>query len=259
MFGARKIAGEDQAHWPTPGVTSQVDLSQEMARLAASLGSLAYAQAPGHGRVLQFAAARTGEGTSTVAREFALFASRQLRRPVWLIDLDLAGSAQAAAIAAHPARFGKMGAACGGSPDGSAFFTVRPQAVDAAGGLVPPARYLVAHPVGEGNLWVTRLRTEKLQPGQSAYVTPGSAYWDVMRRHADLIVIDAPAADRSQASIMLGPCADATVLVVAADAGEARPPALLKSAITAAGGRVAGLVFNRAEVEPLPILRAIGA
>ncbi len=236
-----------------------VDLSSEMARLAAALGPLAHGQAPGHGRVLQFAAARAGEGTSTVAREFARLAAMQLRRPVWLIDLDLPGASQSATIAALPSVYGRMGGAAGGSPDGSAFFTVRPQAVDQAGKPVPSARYLVAHPVGGPNLWVTRFRRELLQPGQAAYVTPGSAYWDVMRRHAELIIIDAPSADQSQASIMLAPYADATVLVVAADAGDARPPALLKSAISAAGGRVAGLFFNRCEVEPLPILGALGS
>ncbi len=236
-----------------------VDLTSEMARLAAALGPLAHAQAPGHGRVLQFASARTGEGTSTVAREFARLAAAQLRRPVWLIDLDLQGAAQSTFIGAHPAVFGAMGGAAGASPDGSAFFTVRPQAMDQAGKPVPAARYLVAHPVGGPNLWVTRFRREMLQPGQAAYVTPGSAYWDVMRRHAELVIIDAPSADRSQASIMLAPHADATVLVVAADAGDARPPALLKSAISAGGGRVAGLFFNRAEIESLPILGAMGS
>ncbi len=252
-----KARDETRGGWAPQGDPAAVDLSAEMERLAASLGPLAYGQAPGHGRVLQFASARTGEGTSTVAREFARLAAQRLRRPIWLIDTDLTGATQSATISAHPAQYGRMGGAAGGSPDGSSFFTVRPQAVDAGGAPVPPARYLVAHPVGGPNLWVTRFRRELMAPGQSAYVTPGSAYWDVMRRHAELIIIDAPSAEQSQASIMLAPHADATVLVVAADAGDARPPALLKSAMTAAGGRVAGLFFNRCEIESLPILRAI--
>ena len=230
-----------------------------MERLAASLGPLARAQAPGYGRVLQFAAARSGEGTSTVAREFAWMAAARLGRSVWLVDTDLSGPGQINAIAAHPGRYGALGGAAGASPDSSAFFNIRPQAVDQAGVPIPPARYLVAHTVGVPNLWVTRFRREQLQPGQGAYVTPGSAYWDVMRQHAELVIIDTPSADRSQASILLGPYADATVLVVAADAGDSRPAALLNSAIASSGGRVAGLFFNRAEVETLPMLRAFGA
>ena len=87
-----------------------VDLTSEMARLAASLGSLATAQAPGHGRVLQFAAARPREGTSTVAREFARFAAAHAQRPVWLVDADLLGPGQHAAIAARPSHYGRLGA-----------------------------------------------------------------------------------------------------------------------------------------------------
>ena len=258
MFGRWKAAREARKARPAYAA-GPIDLSSEMERLAASLGNLARAQAPGYGRVLQFAAARGGEGTSTVAREFASMAAQRLRRTVWLIDTDLSGPGQITAIGNHPARYGTLGGAAGASPDGSTFFGVRPQAVDAAGNPVPPARYLVAHPVGGPHLWVTRFRREQLSPGQSAYVTPGSAYWDVMRRHAELVIIDAPAADRSQASILLAPHADATVLVVAGDAGDSRPPAMLSSAIVGTGGRVAGLFFNRAETETLPMLRAIAS
>lgn len=258
MFGRRKASAEEGRSW-SAGPGRAVDLSAEMEQLAVSLGPLARAPAPGYGRVLQFAAARSGEGTSTVAREFAWMAASRLGRTVWLVDADLSGPGQINAIAAPPARYGALGGAAGASPDGSSFFAVRPQAVDAAGHPVPPARYLVAHTAGAPNLWVTRFRREQLQPGQTAYVTPGSAYWDVMRKHADLVVIDAPGADRSQAAILLGSYADATVLVVAADAGDSRPPALLNTAIASAGGRVAGLFFNRAEIETLPMLRAFGA
>lgn len=234
-----------------------VDLTSEMARLAASLGSLAAAQAPGHGRILQFAAARPREGTSTVAREFARFAAAHSRRPVWLIDLDLTGPGQHAAIAAQPSHYGRLGAEAAASPDGSIFFTIRPQARDERGLLTPDARYLVAHPVGGPKLWVTKFRRERLTSEQTVHITPTPAYWNAMRRHADMIIIDAPSAERSQASVMLAPFADATVLVVAADAGDARPPAVLKSALNAAGGRTAGLFFNRVEIEPPAFLKSV--
>jgi len=234
-----------------------VDLTSEMARLAASLGSLASAQAPGHGRVLQFAAARPREGTSTVAREFARFAAAHAQRPVWLVDVDLLSPGQHAAIASRPSHYGRLGAEAAASPDGSIFFTVRPQARDENGAPVPDARYLVAHPVGGPRLWVTKFRRERLTPEQTVHITPTPQYWNALRRHAEMIIIDAPAADRSQASVMLAPFADATVLVVAADAGDARPPAVLKSAINAAGGRTAGLFFNRVEIEPPGFLKSV--
>ncbi len=49
-----------------------VDLSAEMSELWASLG----APTGGRVRVIQFVAARRGEGTSTVALELAAFAAR---------------------------------------------------------------------------------------------------------------------------------------------------------------------------------------
>jgi Mrp family chromosome partitioning ATPase len=230
-----------------------VDLTPEMAQLWGSLG----APAPGQARVIQFVAARTGEGTSTVAREFARFASRRVQKAVWLVDLDLLNAPQHKAIAEDPGRYGVMGRQSAASPDGSAFFTVQPPTRGPDGRPWPDARYLVAHAVGGSHLWVTRFRREILQADQRVSVLPTGEYWRALRRHAEIVVIDAPAADRSAAAMAVAPFADATVLVVAADEGDAAGPASLKDAITDAGGRCAGLVFNRAQAQPPGFLKAI--
>jgi Mrp family chromosome partitioning ATPase len=49
--------------------------------------------------VIQIACANTGEGASTVAREFARLAAVRARKPVWLIDADLAQPGQQEAVA----------------------------------------------------------------------------------------------------------------------------------------------------------------
>jgi Mrp family chromosome partitioning ATPase len=82
-------------------------------------------------------------------------------------------------------------------------------------------------------------------------------YWNAMRRHAEWVVVDAPSADRSQAGLVMAPLMDMTVLVVAADGQDTRAPAALRDAIEQAGGRCAGLVFNRAEIEAPTFLRKI--
>ena len=82
------------------------------------------------------------------------------------------------------------------------------------------------------------------------HILPKGDYWKAMRRHADLIVVDCPAADRSSAALTVAPFMDVSVLVLAADQGDAAAPAALKHAITAAGGRCAGLMFNRAAAPP---------
>jgi len=233
-----------------------VDLTAEMAQLWASLGPLVVAPAPGPGRVLQFAAARRGEGTSTVAREFALYASHRAQRPVWLVDLDLEGAAQFNAIAAQPGRFGPLGQAAAASPDGTAFFRVQPPLTSPNGRPWADSGYLVAYPVGGPRLWVTRFRNEGLRQHQAAHIAPGPAYWQALRRHAQLVIVDAPAADDSQSAVILAPYVDATVLVVAADE-DARAPAALKRGLVDSGGRCAGVFVNRVSVETPAFLRAV--
>lgn len=230
-----------------------VDLTAEMAQLWGSLG----APLPGQARVVQFASARTGEGTSTVAREFARFASRRAQRPVWLVDLDLLNAPQHRAIAEDAGRYGVMGRQSAASPDGSAFFTVQPPTRGPDGRPWPDARYLVAHAVGGSHLWVTRFRREILQPEQRVSILPTGDYWRALRRHAEMVIIDAPAAERSGAAVTVAPFADYTVLVVAADQGDAAGPAALRDSIAAAGGQCAGLVFNRAQADTPGFLKAI--
>ena len=229
-----------------------VDLTAEMAQLLASLGP----GRPGQARVVQFVAATSGEGTSTVARELARFAAGRARRPVWLIDLDLMNAPQHAAVAGDPARYGALGRATAASPDGSAFFTVQPPTVGPDGKAWKDARYLIAHPVGGPRLWVTRFRREALIGEQTVHVMPTGDYWNALRQHAELVVIDAPAADRSRAAMTIAPFVDFTVLVVAADGADAGGPAALRDSLHAAGGQCAGIFFNRAEVETPGFLKA---
>lgn len=231
-----------------------VDLSVEMADLWGALG----APAAGHARVVQVVAARRGEGASTVARELAWFAATRARRSVWLVDLDLATSAQQAALAADPERFGELGDPAAASPDGSIFFTVQPPARGGDGQPWPDAGFLTAQRVGQARLWVTRFRREAMQPGQTVHVLPSSGYWDSLRRHAELIVVDCPSADRSRAALTIAPFMDQTVLVVAADQRDIHAPAELRDAISEAGGQVAGLFFNRMTVETPGFLKALG-
>lgn len=219
-----------------------VDLTSEMADLWAALGP----STTQHGRVLQFVSARTGEGTSTIAREFARLAAVRGRRPTWLIDADIYDQSQLNAVAMEPERFGPVQGMASASPDGSAFFTIHPPLKDRQGRPMADSRLLQARAVLGGRLWVTRLRAEALHVAQRAQFLGTPDYWEAMRRHADYIIIDSPAADRSDAAITLAPHVDATVLVVAADELDVGDPAALRDALDAADGFVAGMVFNKA-------------
>lgn len=230
-----------------------VDLTHEMAALWASLGP----GRPDRGRVIQFISATSGEGTSTVAREFARLSAVRARKPVWLIDADLSTQAQQGEVARDTERFGALGRPAAASPNGSAFFTIQPALRGRDGRLIADARLLSARPCLGRRLWVTHFRGDVLRAGQRAVALPRGGYWDAMRRHAETVVIDSPSADRTDFGLTLAPFADAVVLVVAAGAADASLGAELRDELENAGARCAGLVFNRAQVEPPSFLKRV--
>jgi Mrp family chromosome partitioning ATPase len=235
-----------------------MDLSSEMAELAERLGLAKTTKAPdGPGRVLQFVSAETGEGASTVAREFARHAALTARRGVWLIELDLLRGEQHAAIDADPVRYGPLGEASRASSDSSMFFSVTPKLKGVDGRDWPDARYLEAYPVGRLRWWVTRFRRDVLRPGQSVRILNAPSYWTMLRNHADLVVIDAPSAERSRVALAVAPNVDANILVVAGDRHNTDAPVALRDAIAGSGGYCAGLVFNRAAADPPRFLKSI--
>src|ERR1700679_2578143 len=152
-----------------------VDLSAEMADLWAALGAASAAPPRERGRLIEFIAARGGEGVSTVAREFALYVARSSKRRVWLIDLDLMAQSHAETFARDEPRFGKLGPPVAATPDGSMFFTVQPPLKRPDGRPWPDSRYINAHSVGAG-LWVTRFRRDAMRGRQGVHVTPAAGY-----------------------------------------------------------------------------------
>ena len=229
-----------------PGESVMVDLSEEMHALAERLGP-----PPADGaRVLQFLAARTGEGTSTVAREFARAVAARARRGVWLVELELDRGAQFDAVAAAPRLYGDLGEPAAASPDDEAFFHVDPPREGPDEAPWPDGAYLDAYPVGERRFWLTRFRREAMQADQSVDLVPGPAYWEALRPHADWVVVDAPAVERSRAGLLFAPHMDATFLVVSADDSDPRGPAHVRDAVAAAGGHCPGVVLNRTRPAP---------
>ena len=227
--------------------SGMVDLSSEMAELCGRLS-----QVPGGpGRVLQFVAAEAGEGVSTVAREFARFVAGEARRGVWLVELDLFRGEHYAAINADPHHYGALGEPTRASPNEASFFSVDPKLTGVDGRAWPDLRYLDAYPVGEKRWWITRFRREALKPGQDVRILNTPGYWNTLRAHSDYVIVDAPALARSPAALAIAPLTDANVLVVSGDAGrDVSGAQRLKLALAEAGGRCAGLVFNRAPASP---------
>ncbi len=229
-----------------------VDLSSEMAALAERLGP-----APGAiARVVQFVAAEQGEGTSTIAREFAREVSRHASRGVWLIELDLMKGEQYATLAAEPETYGRLSEPVRATPGSEMFFSVTPQRVE-QNRSYQDANYLAAHQVGGARWWVGRFRRELLVGGQSVRILAAPDYWDLMRSHADYVIVDAPSWARSRAAAAVAPFMDANLILVSADQRNVRATASLRDGIEAAGGVCGGLVVNRAPKSPPAFLRAL--
>jgi Mrp family chromosome partitioning ATPase len=219
-----------------------VDLTHEMAGLMTALGRPSEAR----GRVFLFVSALEGEGTSTVAREYARCEAAYAKRPVWLVDADLAQQSQLRAVSADPMRFGTPGALSKATPDGSCFFNVAPPARGRDGAVLPDARLIVAQPFLERRLWVTRFLREKLPPGGKTRLSPQADYWQGLRDHAQTVVIDAPPTARSGACLQLAPLADGVIMVVSEQDGDVQARLDLRHAIERVGGRLMGMVYNRA-------------
>jgi len=219
-----------------------VDLTKEMADLMSALGR---PQGKG-GRALLFVSAYSGEGVSTVAREYARCEAAFAARPVWLVDADLNAQSQMLNMSQDTQRFGPPGPLSRATPDGSAFFTLSPHGHDVTGAPIADEAYLVARPFLDRRLWVTRFRARNMAPGQRVKLFDRTTYWQSLRRHAESIIVDAPAMDRSTAALQLAPLMDGVVLVVSEDNGDVRARIDLKNDLEQVGGKVLGLVYNRA-------------
>ncbi len=228
-----------------------VDLSAELAGLVDRLAE----PGPDGGRAIQFVSARSGEGTSTVARAFARAAAGRGERGVWLVELDVMSGVQFDAFA--DGAYGALGEPGRASPDDSAFFQVVSPMREAGAAPAEAASFLEAWPLAGEKFWVTRFKSERLRPGWSVRLTGGADYWRALRPYADLIVVDAPSAERSRAAAAVAPHMDSTVLVVAADNDDPSGPALLRDGLKAVGGRCAGAILNRAPRPAPRFLRAL--
>jgi Mrp family chromosome partitioning ATPase len=223
-----------------------VDLTHEMAELYQGL-TAGFGPVRAHqGRVLMFVGALGGEGVSSVAREYARCEAAMAQKPVWLIDADLAGQSQLDIAMAEVPRFGPAGPLSQASPDGSVFFRVEPRQHDDEGRDVPDADYLVARPFFEHRLWVTQLRSDALNPGQRVVINEDGRYFAALRRHVQSVIVDVPALERSKDALLLAPRVDGVIMVVSEDRGSMSERRDARDALAAVGGKVIGVVYNRA-------------
>jgi Mrp family chromosome partitioning ATPase len=164
-------------------------------------------------RVVEFVAARVGEGTSTVAREFARTASALARSNVLLIEADLTP-------ASRPPRPGLVEAMA---------------ATNSLGAAIRPL---------EGGVDAARLTSDGLRSEllKRAVLAP---LWDAIRARYGLAVVDAPALERGIDGIALAAQLDAVLIVVEAERTRAPVVERLVDLLRRADAPIVGAVLNK--------------
>ncbi|MBV9782229.1 MAG: hypothetical protein JO264_00265 [Acidisphaera sp.] len=186
------------------------------------------------GAVVQMVAARSGEGTSTLARDLALIAARTPGWRVLLLDLDPPGQRQADWLRA---RYRPTAA-------GQAIVSQRMPGVSAD---------MMVHRLGGHGLHVSELR--------GAWPA-GAVNWtgvlSVLRASFELVLVDSPALERSFDCVMLAKDVDTSLLVVEAEATRTAVAQNLRDRILEVGGMIAGTVLNKRRFHiPAPIYERI--
>lgn len=209
------------------------------------------------GRVVMFISARRGEGTSSVAASSALIAARNVKRPAWLVDLDVTGNRlfEEFARGGLSKTFGGVGRPYSACLRQKPFFSIDPNGDKAE---IDPASF-TAHQIGDTRLMVTQFDTGRLEPGQTLRILPAPAYWAAVRKATDWTVVDAPALEASTAGLAIAAEMDNCVIVARADATPADEIDGLRRQIIEHGGKVTGLVLNQVSGDALFLDRLSGA
>jgi hypothetical protein len=216
------------------------DLRTDLRELYRALSQTASVEG---GRTVMFIAARSGEGTTSVATAFALLAAEQARKPVWLVDLDLKRNHlfNTFAVGAFAEAFGGVGPPYSAALKLQPFFSLEPEPEEAIQGL----GLFTAHRVGDTRLMVTQFDATRLKAGQGIRIRTQPAYWQAVRAVTDWAVVDAPAFELASAGLAITSQMDRTVIVVNADDTTPNDVETLRREIEAHGGTVAGVVLNR--------------
>lgn len=171
-------------------------------------------------RILTFISARSGEGTSTVAQDFAAALASETQQKILLLD---AGQLYAERFMAHgidPSL---------GMVDALALNMQHTQAVHSIGSGIYIAR------------WVGREENHSL----AGKLARDASFWKSMRALFDTIIIDAPALETSFDGVAFAARADATVLVVEAESTRQQVVEKLRDTLRDAGARLIGIVMNK--------------
>ena len=172
-------------------------------------------------RVIQFIGSRGGEGTSTIAREFARTAADRIGHSVLLLDADRYQSTQ------------------------SLFYSVAKQyswiEVLQESGELDRA----IHRVGKSNLRVSPSCNSSVFTPELFNSPRFDEFWTNLKLNFDLVLIDSPPLTVSPDGLALAAKVDGIILVVEAEKTKWRTARYVRERIEMVGGKILGVVFNK--------------
>jgi Mrp family chromosome partitioning ATPase len=192
-------------------------MHQEMALLYQHIDSLLDGSQK---KVIQFIAAKEGEGTTTIVQEFARTSATILGKSVFLFDADVGNTLPRSAGGAR------------GNGDGQDFPDPEPVKGDAL--RESPANTAVC------------LIPQNANGIRKYFYSPQiDSFWENLRTQFDLVLIDSPSFETSPDGIAIARRVDGVVIVLEAE--KTRWPVVerLKEQILSNGGNLLGIVFNK--------------
>jgi len=194
------------------------------------------------GQLVLICSAHSANGTSFIARSVAMAAAAHyapLGQRVLLLDYDLYKQSQLQEMMKAGPVHGPYDASFGVTP----FWQVRAGILEnspelAAGSYA--SLYLQDH----SGLAVSAFRWDQVGTNQSVHVVAAPDYWAALRQNFAMVIVDGPAADRTNMSASLYPHME-RVAVVAQAHNSASPQTLqMTQDIQRFGGHFAGLILN---------------
>lgn len=196
------------------------------------------------GIVVQFIGSHRGEGTSTVAREFAHICTVHSDRPVLLLDLDFRRDHQFDYFAERRGRDKELrrpGSAADLGVDLGQLVRLEKDIT----GLGDNEHLITAHRVGDTSLYVSRVHSYLRERKAMPQMTKALACWKQLRQVTAVTVVDSPPFTESFDGLSVSGLVDHAVLVVEAESTRMPVVAEFCDRLASQNAPIAGIVFNK--------------
>jgi|CXWL01.1.fsa_nt_gi hypothetical protein len=202
----------------------------------------------GPGRCVMFVSARRGEGVTTIAHAAAKAAGPET---VYAINLELRRNALAKAFKDGG---DTLGPRINGRLSGSSFYKL----AYASGQIAEePQTAFSYHRLTRSRVYVGVFDGRLVPTGGRILISSSADYWNAARAGGAMVVVDAPALERSQIGLRVCAHMDGVVLVVGDDAGAAPAAMAAKTDLLAAGANLIGLVYAKASAPVMAMDRLL--